>query len=156
MIRNLNLNQKSNKTKFKLNSLDFSVGAPYESGQLTKNNPSYGSVYIYRGNKDMEKIKLSQKINAKDVIVSSSEDSPLRAFGYSLSGGMDMDANNYPDLVVGVLNSNAIVLLRTQPIIHLNAFVVKNENLQEIDQKVKQCKKDKYIYRKKTQRKEET
>lgn len=110
---------------------------------MTKNNPSYGSVYIYRGNKDMEKIKLSQKINANDVTVSSSEDSPLRAFGYSLSGGLDMDANSYPDLVVGVLNSNAIVLLRTQPIIHLNAFVVKNENLQEIDQKVKQCKKDK-------------
>jgi hypothetical protein len=91
----------------------------------------------------MNKIKLSQKIKAIDVNLPSSEsDMPLSAFGYSLSGGMDMDSNNYPDLVVGSLNSNSILLLRTQPIIHLNAYVVKNDNLQEIDQKIKQCKKE--------------
>lgn len=35
----------------------------------------------------------------------------MKTFGYSLSGGLDMDGNSYPDVLVGSL-SERIVLLR--------------------------------------------
>ena len=130
--------------------LDFAVGAPYERDPQAKTNDSYGAIYVYRGHSDIAKIKLSQKIASIDISLLASDDdddngeaTTLQAFGYSLSGGLDMDANTYPDLVVGSLNSNAVLLLRTQPIVHLNAYLLNSEHLQEIDQKVKQCKKPK-------------
>ena len=108
--------------------------------------PATGAVYIYRGNQNPEKIKLSQKILAKDVKLpeEASFGGPLKTFGYSLSGGIDMDANSYPDLLIGSISSNAAIVLRTLPLIHLKSYVLNIENLQEIDQKIKQCKKDAY------------
>ena len=38
---------------------------------------------------------------------------PLKAFGSSLSGGMDLDENGYPDLTVGAYESGHVVLLRS-------------------------------------------
>ena len=35
-----------------------------------------------------------------------------RSFGFSLSGGVDLDSNMYPDLLVGASGSNQAVLLR--------------------------------------------
>ena len=120
------------------------MGAPYEKNLNSKNVGSYGAIYIYRGHKSADKIKLSQKIHANDIVLpSTSEDNSLRAFGYSLSGGLDLDSNTYPDLAVGSLNSNAVLLLRTLPIVHLKAYVLNKDNLQDIDQKVKQCKSPK-------------
>ena len=39
------------------------------------------------------------------VIYASSFNSQIRTFGWSLSGGMDMDNNDYPDLLVGAYDS---------------------------------------------------
>lgn len=66
----------------------------------------------------------------------------LRGFGFSLSGGIDIDSNTYPDLAVGVLNSNAVLALRTLPILHIRSFIDNNEIIQDIDQKIKECKRD--------------
>lgn len=100
-------------------------------------------MYIFRGHSDISRIKLSQKIYASDISLNSVADSNgLKSFGYSLSGGMDMDANSYPDLAVGSHQSNAVVLLRTRPIIYINAFVRGNETIQDIDQKLKRCKSE--------------
>lgn len=38
----------------------------------------------------------------------------VKTFGYSLSGGLDMDGNHYPDLLVGSLADMA-VLFRSAP-----------------------------------------
>ena len=61
----------------------------------------------------------------------------LKSFGYSLSGGMDLDENGYPDLLIGAYESDAVVLVRSQPIIYLYAKVEYEP--QEIDQDNPKC-----------------
>uniref|UniRef100_A0A8C6RGM8 Integrin alpha 7 n=1 Tax=Nannospalax galili TaxID=1026970 RepID=A0A8C6RGM8_NANGA len=43
----------------------------------------------------------------------------IKSFGYSLSGGLDMDGNHYPDLLVGSLEDTA-VLFRARPVLHIS------------------------------------
>lgn len=124
---------------------DFAVGAPYEQNpSKDETNRNTGVVYIFRGNADLEKIKLSQKIYASDLKlpVGLIGIDSITAFGYSLSGGLDLDASGYPDLAIGTLKSNLVVLLRTLPVVYVDAFVNEVENMQEIDQKKKDCKSD--------------
>lgn len=47
-------------------------------------------------------------------------------FGYSLSGGTDLDDNTYPDLLVGSYEVDKVALLRTRPIIYLHSKVTVN------------------------------
>lgn len=48
---------------------------------------------------------------------------PLKTFGYSLSGGIDMDHNGYPDLLIGAYENDAIVLLRSKKIIDISTYI---------------------------------
>jgi integrin alpha 8 len=41
----------------------------------------------------------------------------MKSFGYSLSGGLDLDENSYPDLIVGAYKSDAVVFIRSKPVI---------------------------------------
>ncbi|XP_022625911.1 integrin alpha-3-like, partial [Seriola dumerili] len=83
---------------------DFAVGAPFHET---------GSVMIWTGSSGGVSTEPSQ------VIRGSSVSPGFRTFGYSLSGGLDVDGNRYPDLVVGSLD-DSVALLRTRPVIHLN------------------------------------
>ncbi|XP_048754417.2 integrin alpha-6-like isoform X2 [Ostrea edulis] len=85
---------------------DLAVGAPYDNSGL-------GAVYIYHGSANGIIPKYVQKITAAEF------DPDMRAFGYSLSGGLDLDQNGYPDVSVGSYESNKVILLRTRPIVHL-------------------------------------
>ncbi|XP_033229880.1 integrin alpha-PS1 isoform X2 [Belonocnema kinseyi] len=87
---------------------DVAIGAPYEGK---------GTVYIYLGSKNGLIIKPSQIIHSEDTPV------PLRTFGYSLSGGIDMDQNGYPDLLVGAYEDAAVVLLRSRNIINITTYI---------------------------------
>ena len=58
-----------------------------------------------------------QKILGKDV------DSGIRTFGWSLSGGMDLDGNKYPDVLVGAYESSNAVYIRSAPVVHLDSKV---------------------------------
>ncbi|KAK7110878.1 integrin alpha-PS1-like [Littorina saxatilis] len=89
---------------------DFAVGAPYEGR---------GTVYIYHGSKDGVSDMYAQRITADDM----PDGDQFKSFGYSLSGGLDLDANGYPDLLVGSYESGAVSLLRTRAIIRLKAEV---------------------------------
>ncbi|KAI4892916.1 hypothetical protein NFI96_024477, partial [Prochilodus magdalenae] len=82
---------------------DFAVGAPYYGS---------GRVYIWMGSKSGITNKPSQVIEGKDI------DGGFRTFGYSISGGLDVDDNKYPDMVVGSLDDR-VALLRASPVIHL-------------------------------------
>ncbi|KAJ3608110.1 hypothetical protein NHX12_025160 [Muraenolepis orangiensis] len=83
---------------------DFAVGAPFHET---------GKVYIWMGSMKGILDQYSQVIEGKSV-----GDGKFKTFGYSLNGGMDMDDNSYPDLLVGSLDDR-IALLRTRPVIHL-------------------------------------
>ena len=52
--------------------------------------------------------------------------SGLRTFGWSLSGGMDLDGNEYPDLLVGAYESAKAVYLKSSPVVHLKSEVIKS------------------------------
>ena len=75
--------------------------------------------YIARYCEDKALIHYSnlQKILGKDV------DSGIRTFGWSLSGGMDLDGNKYPDVLVGAYESSNAVYIRSAPVVHLDSKV---------------------------------
>ncbi|XP_015182230.1 PREDICTED: integrin alpha-PS1 isoform X2 [Polistes dominula] len=87
---------------------DIAIGAPYEGK---------GTVYIYLGSKNGIITTPSQIIHSEDTPV------PLRTFGYSLSGGIDMDQNGYPDLLIGAYEDDAAVLLRSKKIIDITTYI---------------------------------
>ena len=49
--------------------------------------------------------------------------SATTAFGYSLSGGMDIDNNTYPDLTVGELGLGRVTSFRGRPLVTVTAMV---------------------------------
>lgn len=73
---------------------DIAIGSPYEGN---------GVVYMYMGNRETG-------LNSKPDQVITAESLPnlLRTFGYSLSGGIDLDANGYPDLLVGAYENVSV------------------------------------------------
>jgi hypothetical protein len=83
---------------------DVVISAPYGSDG--------GAVYVYHGSLDGIVEPPSQIIEASSVNYIPL----LGGFGTSLSGGMDMDDNGYPDLLVGAYTSERAVLLRSRPI----------------------------------------
>lgn len=92
------------------NITDFAVGAPYEgrSSKCEHEESFTGAVYIYHGSKYGVRKKYSQVIKPEEIPNSFG----LTTFGFSLSGGLDMDDNTYPDLVVGAYESNTVFLFR--------------------------------------------
>ncbi|XP_071803568.1 integrin alpha-8-like [Asterias amurensis] len=89
---------------------DIALSAPYHGQDQS------GEVYIYIGGRDGLKLTPWQVLtpaglNLKDVTT----------FGFSLAGGLDMDKNNYPDILIGAQNSDTTVLVRARPIILLKA-----------------------------------
>ncbi|KAM3592384.1 uncharacterized protein V6R79_017677 [Siganus canaliculatus] len=90
---------------------DFAVGAPFHDT---------GKVYIWMGSKEGISEEPSQVIEGKSV-----GNGGFQTFGYSINGGMDMDDNSYPDILVGSLDDR-VALLRARPVIHLTKeFTVK-------------------------------
>ncbi|RUS81409.1 hypothetical protein EGW08_010847 [Elysia chlorotica] len=102
---------------------DFAVGAPYEGK---------GAVYIYHGSNAKEgfNTKYVQRITAEDLPVKD-----LRSFGYSLSGGMDLDKSSYPDLLVGAYESDAVALVRTRPMVKLQPGISVTPTSVDLDSK---------------------
>ncbi|XP_056886382.1 integrin alpha-7 isoform X1 [Takifugu flavidus] len=99
---------------------DIAVGAPFDGD---------GKVFIYRGSDAGIETKPAQVLDGRDFDV--------RRFGYSISGGLDIDANHYPDVAVGSLN-DSVVLFRSCPVIH----VIRDVSIdpQYIDLEQSNCK----------------
>uniref|UniRef100_A0A146L1L1 Integrin alpha-PS1 n=1 Tax=Lygus hesperus TaxID=30085 RepID=A0A146L1L1_LYGHE len=101
---------------------DIAVGAPYEG---------HGVIYIYLGSKNGTIPEPSQTIRGEDY--------NIETFGYSLSGGTDLDFNGYPDLLVGAFDSSAAILFRTRPIIWITTNVGPQSALKKIDPTSRGC-----------------
>ncbi|XP_078287571.1 integrin alpha-7-like [Rhinoraja longicauda] len=99
---------------------DIAVGAPYDE---------HGKVYIYHGNKFGLNIVPAQIIEGETVGVTK--------FGYSIDGGIDIDDNFYPDMVVGSLSDSA-VLFRACPVINVTKHIYIKP--QQIDLELENCK----------------
>ncbi|CAH2302627.1 integrin alpha-3 [Pelobates cultripes] len=82
---------------------DLAVGAPFEDS---------GKVYIYLS-------KANGLQNKPYQVIDGAQAGSVSTFGYSLSGGLDVDENSYPDILVGSL-TDRIVLLRSRPVINIS------------------------------------
>ncbi|KAH9423941.1 hypothetical protein DERP_005526 [Dermatophagoides pteronyssinus] len=104
---------------------DLAVGAPYDGPN------SNGIVYILLGSRNGIITEFSQTIHAEDI-----SDPGLRTFGYSLSGGMDIDSNTYNDLLIGAYQSDRIILMKARPVVNVTATLQTtkdNINLEDRD-----------------------
>ncbi|XP_038045208.1 integrin alpha-8-like [Patiria miniata] len=86
---------------------DIAVGAPFagEDGS--------GIVYIYLGRRRGVKQTASQVLRPADFGLN------IVSFGTALSGGLDMDGNNYSDMLVGAYMSATSVLVRARPVVKI-------------------------------------
>lgn len=109
---------------------DVAVGAPYEGR---------GAVYIYLGSAQGLIPEPSQILYAEHLRTNGIQ---LETFGYSLSGGLDLDQNGYPDLLIGAYDVDTVVLLRARPIINITTSVERAANLQTIDPSQMGCAKN--------------
>nr|XP_045617677.1 integrin alpha-8-like isoform X1 [Procambarus clarkii]XP_045617678.1 integrin alpha-8-like isoform X1 [Procambarus clarkii] len=82
---------------------DVVVGAP--GGQ--------GAVYVFSGSSE------GLIPTPTQVIYASEFDTGLRGFGFSLDGGLDVDLNEYPDIIIGSPESDTAVLIRSSPVVTL-------------------------------------
>ncbi|XP_039871880.1 integrin alpha-6-like [Simochromis diagramma] len=98
---------------------DIAVGAPYEGS---------GLVYLYYGSPD--------GVNREPGQIISSQSKKVKLFGYSLTGNLDVDDNQYPDLAVGSL-SDSIFVYRARPVVTVSTALKIAPN--EIDIAKKRC-----------------
>lgn len=108
---------------------DIAVGAPYEDD---------GVVYIYLGSREGLVARPSQIITASDLGIYSNT---IKTFGSSLSGGIDLDDNTYPDLLIGAYASSAVVTLLARPITNIKTEVQSDE-LKNIVPQSEGCRSD--------------
>ncbi|XP_041979376.1 integrin alpha-PS1 isoform X2 [Aricia agestis] len=107
---------------------DIAIGSPYEGN---------GVVYIHMGDrKNGLTSKANQAIKAEALPIL------MRTFGYSLSGGMDLDENGYPDLLVGAYENSSVALIRTKPIIDIKTSIKPSKNIINIDPTIKGCQRN--------------
>lgn len=85
---------------------DFAVGEPYGGPE------NRGAVYIYRGTERGVEEKPSQVIYSEDILEQS-----VRTFGWSIGGGLDLDDNSYPDMVVGAYETDTAIFFRSRPVV---------------------------------------
>ncbi|MBN3318326.1 ITA9 protein, partial [Atractosteus spatula] len=89
---------------------DVAIGAP-------KEDDFAGAVYIYHGDADGIVTKYSMRLSGQSI------NPTLRMFGQSISGNVDMDGNEYPDVTIGAFMSDNVVLLRSRPVVTVDISI---------------------------------
>ncbi|KAM8787764.1 integrin alpha-4 [Rhynchonycteris naso] len=95
---------------------DVAIGAPQE-------DDLQGAIYIYNGRADGISSAFSQRIEGLQISKS------LSMFGQSISGQIDADDNGYVDIAVGAFRSDSAVLLRTRPVVIVEASLNHPESV---------------------------
>ena len=103
---------------------DLAVGAPYDGPN------GNGLVYIYSGSRSGLHERPSQILAPEMLIQPGPTGSVLRTFGWSLASGMDLNNDDYPDLLVGAYESDAVAFFRTRPLLDMKVkFDVQPANI---------------------------
>ncbi|XP_070566085.1 integrin alpha-8-like isoform X2 [Ptychodera flava] len=102
---------------------DIAVGGPYDGVN------GNGAVYVYHGSAEGIRTQPAQVITPGDIMQN------LTTFGSSLSGGLDMDNNQYPDILVGAYGSDHAVLLRSRPVVNVEPTVTINPEFIDLEKK---------------------
>ncbi|XP_016149044.1 integrin alpha-4-like isoform X1 [Sinocyclocheilus grahami] len=102
---------------------DVAIGAAQE-------DDLHGAIYIYNGRKSGIAQSFSQRITGSLL------GDNFRMFGQSVSGGVDVDSNNYPDVAVGAFLSDSAVVFRTRPVVKVDAVMLLPESL---NRSIAQC-----------------
>ncbi|KAG8190225.1 hypothetical protein JTE90_011946 [Oedothorax gibbosus] len=104
---------------------DIAVGCPYggEDGR--------GVVYIVHGGHGGMAAKPAQVIFSSDIV----HPFQMSTFGFSLAGGMDLDNNRYPDLLIGAYKSEAVAFLRSRPVVQTTATLKINPEIINLDER---------------------
>ncbi|XP_063970364.1 integrin alpha-8-like [Lytechinus pictus] len=89
--------------------IDLAVSAPYFGDE----KEGRVSIYLSSGSRGLSPTP-SQHISP------SMFGMRMTSFGFSLGGGLDVDNNTYPDLVVGSYLSSTVLLFRSRPVVNLN------------------------------------
>ncbi|MBN3272574.1 ITA3 protein, partial [Polyodon spathula] len=84
---------------------DIAIGAPFDGS---------GKVFLYCSSKEGLSKEPKQVIDGNEIGASG-----IKVFGYAINGGLDVDDNSYPDILVGSLDDK-IALLRARPVIQLS------------------------------------
>ncbi|XP_036400674.1 integrin alpha-4 [Megalops cyprinoides] len=95
---------------------DVAIGAPQEDDLR-------GAIYIYNGRKKGITQTFSQRITGTIL------GNPFKMFGQSVSGGIDIDGNDYPDVAVGAFLSDSVVVLRTRAVVIVEPFIFLPPNV---------------------------
>ncbi|XP_047628968.1 integrin alpha-4 isoform X2 [Phacochoerus africanus] len=95
---------------------DVAIGAPQEDDLR-------GAIYIYNGRAEGISSAFSQRIEGLQISKS------LSMFGQSISGQIDADNNGYVDVAVGAFRSDSAVLLRTRPVVIVEASLNHPESV---------------------------
>lgn len=75
-----------------------------------------------------------QVLKAEDLSV------PTSTFGFSIAGGLDMDGNQYPDMVVGAYESDTAMFFRSRPVVRMvDARVLFNSKTKQINLEEENC-----------------
>jgi hypothetical protein len=101
---------------------DIAVSAPFES-RGGGGGGAEGTVYIYLGSGESVIVTTPEdEITAADISsrLGFDESRVLKSFGYSLSSGVDVDANAYNDLVIGGYKQQTVIVLRTHSIANVS------------------------------------
>lgn len=85
--------------------MDLFIGSPFA-------NDGEGAVFLYLGSYSGIHSAYTQRITPSNLNILDN----IQRFGWSLSGGKDMDGNGYPDVLVGSYKSGHSVFLRTMKI----------------------------------------
>ena len=104
---------------------DLLVGAPYEGPT------GAGRVYVFRGSPDGLEEKPSQVLEGKD--------NGLMTFGFSLSKGVDVDDNNYPDVIIGAPESAKVAYFRTRVVINMDSSVEIERSGKRVNMENRTC-----------------
>uniref|UniRef100_A0A8C4WAF1 Integrin subunit alpha E n=1 Tax=Gopherus evgoodei TaxID=1825980 RepID=A0A8C4WAF1_9SAUR len=90
--------------------VDVAVGAPLEDRLL--DSSTFGSIYIYNGDKNGIRSTFSQRIRAAEVAPG------LQYFGQSIDGGFDFTDDSLIDITVGSFGN--VTVLRSRPVVRFD------------------------------------